>query len=63
MVSPPTVVIWSAQQPSYTLQRHRRRIKTEEKGKVVASVWGGRMYIQFLVALAVLPRMILKNRI
>ena len=39
MVSPPTVVIWSAQQPSYTLHRHRRRIQTEEKAKVVASVW------------------------
>ena len=62
MVSPPTVVIWSAQQPSYTLHRHRRRIQTEEKAKVVASVWGVKC-IQFLVALAVLPRMILKNRI
>ena len=62
MVSPPTVVIWSAQQPSYTLHRHRRRIQTEEKAKVVASVWGVKC-IQFLVALAVLPGMILKNRI
>ena len=40
---------------------HRRRIKTEEKAKVVASVWGEE-FIQFLAALAVLPRTILKNR-
>ena len=25
-------------------RRHRRRIKTEEKAKVVASVWGVRIY-------------------
>ena len=40
---------------------HRRWIKAEEKAKVVASVWGAE-FIQFLVALAVLPRTILKNR-
>ena len=40
---------------------HRRRIKTEEKVKVVASVWGEEC-IQFLAALAILPRTILKNR-
>ena len=40
---------------------HRRRINTEEKAKVVASVRGAE-FIQFLAALAVLPRMILKNR-
>ena len=40
---------------------HRRRINTYEKAKVVASVWGEEL-IQFLAALAVLPRTILKNR-
>ena len=40
----------------------RRRIKTEEKVKVVASVWG-KEFIQFLAALAFLPWTILKNRI
>ena len=40
--------------------RHRRRIKTEEKAKVVASVWG-QEFIKFLAALAVLPRTILNN--
>ena len=40
---------------------HRRRIKTEEKAKVVSFVWGDE-FIQFLTALAVLPRTILKNR-
>ena len=39
----------------------RRRIKTEEKEKVVASVWGKEL-IQFFAALANLPRTILKNR-
>ena len=34
-------------------ERHRRRIKTEEKAKVVASVCG-KEFIQFLAALAVL---------
>ena len=32
--------------------KHRRRIKTEEKAKVVAAVWGTEL-IQFLAALAV----------
>ena len=32
---------------------HRRRIKTEEKAKVIASVWGEE-FIKFLAALAVL---------
>ena len=44
---------------------HRRRIKTEEKANVVASVWGGgrgEEFIQFLAALAVLPRKILNIR-
>ena len=38
-----------------------RRIKTEKKAKVVDSVWGEE-FIQFLEALAVLPRTILNNR-
>ena len=40
---------------------HRSRIKTEEKAKVVAAVWGEE-FIQFLAALAVLPWTILNNR-
>ena len=40
---------------------HRRRIKSEEKAKVVASVWKEE-FIQFLAAIAVLPWTILKNR-
>ena len=32
---------------------HRRRIETEGKAKVVASVWGAK-FVQFLAALAVL---------
>ena len=39
---------------------HRRRIKTEVRAKVVASVWGEE-FNQFLAALAVLPTTILKN--
>ena len=37
---------------------HRRRIKTEEKAEVVASVWVGKNFNQLLTALAVLHRMI-----
>ena len=37
----------------YFLVLHRRRIKTEEKANVVAAVWGGEEFIQFLAALAV----------
>ena len=40
---------------------HGRRIKTEKMAKVVASVWG-KKFIQFLAALPILPRTILKNR-
>ena len=39
---------------------HRRRIKTEEKEQVVASVWG-QEFTQFLAALAVLLRTIFNN--
>ena len=39
--------------PSF--QPERRRIKTEAKAKVVTCVWGEE-FIQFLAALAVLPR-------
>ena len=47
-------------QENFAYLIHRRRIKTEEKAKVVASVWGEE-FIQFPAALAVLPRMILNN--
>ena len=40
---------------------HRRRIYTEEKATVVASIWGEEV-INFLATLAVLPRTIMKNR-
>ena len=36
---------------------HRRRIETEGKAKVIASVWGTEFF-QFLAALAVLSRSI-----
>ena len=39
----------------------RRRIKTEEKTKVVAAVWGTEC-IQFFATLAVLPGKILNKR-
>ena len=45
----------------FVRQQHIRRIKTEEKEKVVASVWGAE-FIQFLAVLTVLPRTILDNR-
>ena len=46
---------------SWLRLHHRRRIKTEEKAKVVASVFGEE-FIQFLVALAVLPMTVLNNK-
>ena len=46
--------------PNGIAPEHRRKIKTEEKAKVVASVWGAEI-VQFLAALAVLPRSIWKN--
>ena len=39
-------------------QTHRRRIKTEEKAKAFASVWGEE-FIQFHAALAIFPRTII----
>ena len=47
--------------PPRPLATQRRRIKTEEKAKVVAAVWG-KEFIQFLAALAILPRTVLKKR-
>ena len=47
--------------PLRPLATHRRRIKTEEKAKVVAAVWGAE-FTQFLARLAILPRTILENR-
>ena len=41
--------------------KHRRRIKTEEKAKVVAAVWVAE-FIQFLAALTTVFSMILKKR-
>ena len=41
---------------------HRRRLETETKAKVIASVWGAK-FIQFLAVLAVLPRLIWKKRL
>ena len=41
---------------------HRRRMETEAKAKVVASDWGAKC-VQFLAALAVLPRSTGKKRI
>ena len=38
----------------------RRRIKTEEKAKIVAAVWGDK-FIQVLAAQAFMPRTILKK--
>ena len=40
---------------------HRRRMETEAKAKVVPSVWGADI-VQFLAALAVLPRSVWKKR-
>ena len=42
-------------------KEHRRRIELEDKAKVVVSVWGTE-FVQFLAALAVLPRSTWKNR-
>ena len=41
--------------------RHARKIKTEEKAKVVAAVWG-KKFNPFLASLAILTGTILKNR-
>ena len=38
---------------AYLYIKHRRRMKLEEKAKVVASVWGAE-FVQFLAALVVL---------
>ena len=40
--------------------KHRRRIKTEEKVKVVAAVWGTE-FIQFLAAIAILHQADMKK--
>ena len=42
--------------------KHRRRMETEAKAKVVTSVWGEN-FVQFLATLAVLPWTILNKRI
>ena len=54
---PPSFLNWNRRTEHC---HHRRWIKTEEKANIVASVCGEE-YIQFLVALAILPNTILKN--
>ena len=67
-------VIWALEKISYNFLRfvaqkknvlytshHRRRMEREAKAKVVASVWGAD-FVQFLAALAILPRSIWKKR-
>ena len=51
-----SVAVTGSLTPLADSRGHRRRIKTEEKAKVVASVGGGEEFIKFLVALAILPR-------
>ena len=41
---------------------HRRRIETEGKAKVVASVWGAE-FVKFLAALAIFAQSIWKKRL
>ena len=41
---------------------HRKRIKTEEKAKVIAASWGTECF-QFLAVLAILHQDELKNRV
>ena len=48
--------------PFYECFIHRRRIKIEEKAKVVTSVWGAYL-IQFLATLAIFHQDILKKRL
>ena len=49
---------WAA---SWVSRKHRRRIYTEQKAKVVNSIWGTE-FIQFLDALATLHQDGMKNR-
>ena len=46
----------------YQWEEHRKRIKTEEKAKVVAAVWGEK-FIKFLAALAILHQDDMMKRI
>ena len=43
-------------------RQNRRRMESEGKAKVVASVWGAK-FVQYLAALAVFPRSIWKKRL
>ena len=56
-----TIIVLPARYLATEPLNHRRRIKPEEKAKVVASVWG-KEFIQFLAALAVLYKDNLNNR-
>ena len=51
-----------AEESFFMCQTHRRRIETEGKAKVVASVWGAE-FVQFLAALVVLPWSTWKKRL
>ena len=42
--------------------KHRRRIETEAKAKVVASIWGQILFNSLLRKLHILPRSIWNNR-
>ena len=56
--------VWRQQITPYSQSdtgNHRRRIYTEEKANVVATVWGTK-FIQFLALLAILHQDDLKNR-
>ena len=55
---PPFPVGWKK-----NLSTYYGRMEREAKAKVVASVWGGADFVQFLTALAVLPRSIWKIRV
>ena len=46
---------------TYVGVQHRRRMETEAKAKVVASVWGAK-FIKFFAALAILPWSIVKDK-
>ena len=55
-----SIYCWRILYTAYTgiLAEHRRRMETDGKAKVAASVWGGGKFVQLLAALAVLSRSI-----
>ena len=64
--STPTKGKWNKEMKPGQLQKgdrdHERRMETEGKAKVIVSVWVAK-FVQFLAALAVLPRSIWKKRL